>query len=494
MSQALPANENLIGREVGGYLILRTLGSGGMAHVYLAEQKSLGRQIALKVLHPRLAVDPAYVERFHNEARAAAALVHPNIVQIYEVGQADSIHFIAQEYVAGKSLDEILDHQGALEQGLVLEILRQVVSALCKAAEVGIVHRDIKPANILFSTSGTVKVADFGLARVLTADSKTLTQVGVAMGTPLYMSPEQIEGRAVDERSDLYSLGVTAYHLLAGEPPYTGETALSIAVQHLNQAPPPLTDRTSVLAPELVAIVHRMLNKQPAERYATSADLLSELKQLASVAARDGWAAGPEQWSLVDWLAAHQSRGESRAQLEQVMREQAQLNPQVGNRRRMILAFIGALLGGLVGLLSQNQRFLLKGTSSAPIPKRDSPEAQLFHAKMVDSEAGWRAVWENFPDVDPFYRRLAEEGLVRHYLLVSLEYRKALPVIHDLAGQANDDDSLRAFTLAADYVCHKQLGHEREAADAYGQLTPPLKDILIRDESQLYDLVEPGGR
>jgi len=186
-----------MGRELGDY-------AGGMAEVYLAEQLSLRRQVALKVLSPALASDRNYVERFLNEARAAASLVHPNIVQIYEVGEVEGIHFIAQEYVAGKNLGQLLEREGTLLPSLVLEVLRQVVSALCKAQELAIVHRDIKPENLLLSHSGEVKVADFGLARVQNIDTAALTQVGVAMGTPLYMSPEQVEGKPVDARSDLY--------------------------------------------------------------------------------------------------------------------------------------------------------------------------------------------------------------------------------------------------------------------------------------------------
>ncbi len=490
MSEVLPASENLTGRDVGGYAILRRIGSGGMADVYLAEQKSLGRQVALKVLHPRLAHDPSYVERFHQEARAAASLVHPNIVQIYEVGHADGVHFIAQEFVAGKSLDQILERQGVLDQGMVLDILRQVVSALCKAAEVGIVHRDIKPANILFSPSGTVKVADFGLARVLTANSKTLTQIGVTMGTPLYMSPEQIEGRPVDARSDIYSLGVTSYHLLAGEPPHTGETALAIAVQHLNKTPAALSEVRSQLSESLTAMVHRMLAKEPAERYANPAELLAELKELAIQASGEGWAAGPEQWSLVEWIAANDSRSEASAQLGKLMREQSQLEPRQANRRSTVRLLLTALaVGGLLGFLLQ-PRFLLRGSSELPIPVRDSAEAQLFHAKMAESEAAWRAVWENFPEADAFYKQLARQGLVRHFLFVSQEYDKALPVLRELGEQAPENESVRSFVLAAECVCHEQLGHRREATETYSQLTAALKDNLSRNESQLYEMLE----
>ncbi len=224
-----------------------------MAEVYLAEQISLSRQVAFKVLRPNLATDATYVQRFDQEARAAAQLVHANIVQIFEVGCVDGVHFIAQEYVQGSNLAEMLARRAPPTLARSLAILRQVAAALDKAAQAGIVHRDIKPENIMLAAGGEVKVADFGLARVYSQEpANNLTQIGVTMGTPLYMSPEQVEGRPLDPRSDIYSLGVTAYQTLVGEPPFRGETALGIAVQHLKNPPPrwktaaPICPRRSV--------------------------------------------------------------------------------------------------------------------------------------------------------------------------------------------------------------------------------------------------------
>ena len=233
-----------------------------MAEVYLAEQQSLARQVALKVLSPELSSQPEYVDRFHHEARSAAALVHANIVQVYEVGQANGSHFIAQEYVPGQNLGESMRRHGPVEPGRVLDILRQVASALSKAHEQSIVHRDVKPENIMLARSGEVKVADFGLARVISGEGVDRTQAGVTMGTPLYMSPEQVEGRPVDSRSDIYSLGVTAFHMLAGEPPFKGDTPIAMAVQHLHTAPPSLVELVPSAPVGLIAIIERMLAKK----------------------------------------------------------------------------------------------------------------------------------------------------------------------------------------------------------------------------------------
>ena len=231
---------DLSGRRLGGYRLLRRLGSGAMADVYLAEQRSLGRQVAVKVLRPETVRHPTAVERFAREARAAAALVHGNIVQIHEVACVDGIHFLAEEYVAGPSLKAWLNARGPVDARQAIWILNQVGSALARSAEQGIVHRDIKPENLLLTLAGEVKVADFGLARVL-SENLDLTQDGMTLGTPLYMSPEQGEGRSVDARSDLYSLGATVYHLLAGRPPYSGPSAVAVVMAHIKEPLPPLS-------------------------------------------------------------------------------------------------------------------------------------------------------------------------------------------------------------------------------------------------------------
>ncbi len=204
-----------------------------MAEIYLAEQLSLKRRVAVKILRADLANDPTYLQRFEIEAQAAASLVHANIVQIYEVGHVGRHHYIAQEYVHGQNLREWLTRNGP-RVAHALSIMRQVASALVKAAEAGRGPPRYQGRNIMITTLGEVKVADFGLAR-LTREGVTngLTQIGITLGTPLYMSPEQVEGKALDHRSDIYSFGVTCYQMLAGSPPFSGDTALAVAVQHL---------------------------------------------------------------------------------------------------------------------------------------------------------------------------------------------------------------------------------------------------------------------
>jgi serine/threonine-protein kinase len=493
-TRPVPANHaDLTGRELGDYRVLRRLGAGGMAEVYLAEQQSLGRQVALKVLQRALAQDGAYVERFHHEARAAASLVHANIVQIYEVGQAAGIHFIAQEYVRGKNLGEVLKRQASLDPRLVLDVLRQVVAAMCKAAEAGIVHRDLKPENIMLGQSGEVKVADFGLARVQSADAKTLTEVGVTMGTPLYMSPEQIEGRPVDSRSDIYSLGVTCYHLLAGTPPHMGDTALAIAVQHLNAAPRPLENVRSDIPSGLARIVHRMIAKKPENRYQGPGELLADLRKLAGEAAAEGWGDGAEHWSIAEWMAAADPQSQHAAELNRLMQESGRLSRPARTRPYVAAAVVGALaLGAVAGYFTRPHSYL-EGVPVARVVPRDSALAQIFQAKMAPSEAAWKAVWEKFPDADPYILDLAREGLVRHYLFLTLEYSKALFYLERLAESADaaaPDAPLRAFAYAGLCIAHQRLGHREAASEAASQLTPQMRDYLRRADDPMYRMLQ----
>ena len=196
---------DLTGLTLGEFHLLRRLGKGGMAEVWLAEQTSLRRQVAVKILRPDFVADASYVKRFKHEATAAGSLNHPNIVQVYMVGEENGIHFIAQEYVQGRNLKEFITKKGPLEVPIALHILKQVAAALQVAATSGIVHRDIKPENVLLTKKGEAKVADFGLAQLsLHGEKVALTQVGVTMGTPLYMSPEQVNGKPLDARSDIY--------------------------------------------------------------------------------------------------------------------------------------------------------------------------------------------------------------------------------------------------------------------------------------------------
>jgi serine/threonine-protein kinase len=263
------------------FRLLRRLGSGGMAQVYLAEQTSLKRTVAIKVMRTDFGGDDNCEQRFEHEARAAAGLNHPNIVQVFAIGQCDEIHYIAQEYVQGLNLRQYLQKRKPPTAHIAVHLMKQVCSALHVAHKAGIVHRDIKPENIMVTRRMTAKVTDFGLAQLtLGGERVNLTQRGVTMGTPMYMSPEQVNGANVDLRSDLYSLGVTFFHVLAGEPPFRAETALALAYKHLNEEAPPLHELRPDLPSSLIAVIDRLMAKDPANRFPDAKAALTELKRI----------------------------------------------------------------------------------------------------------------------------------------------------------------------------------------------------------------------
>jgi eukaryotic-like serine/threonine-protein kinase len=480
---------DLVGKKLKDFYVLRRLGRGAMAEVYLAQQLSLGRQVALKVLNTDLARDPNFVRRFHHEARAAAALVHAGIVQIYEVGQDNGVHYIAQEYVAGRNLGEVIRSRGALDPRLTLDILRQVAAALSKASSEGIVHRDIKPENIMLARSGEVKVADFGLARVQGDGGANLTQVGVTMGTPLYMSPEQIEGRELDSRSDIYSLGVTAFHMLAGEPPFSGESPLSVAVLHLNQPAPALSDRRPDLPIRFVAVVDRMLAKKPDERFADPNALLGELHALSNEGADQGWATRPNQWSLTEVIQAADDRADATSRLDDVMKTSALMRPPKSSRRWLAAALAGCVLLGIGAAALTRPRSLLAGAQHGPAVYDDVWQ-QLLHAKRVNTEEAWLAA-QNHPKADPYYHPfLAKEGLAYYYLVRTQQYEKAIGPLQDLANLGDTQPAFQAFGIAGLVVAYAHVGDIDRAAYENSRLSEEMRRLLREKSPQMADLLE----
>ncbi|MBC7643804.1 MAG: serine/threonine protein kinase, partial [Thermoleophilia bacterium] len=230
-------SDNLIDTIFDGrYRIVRQVGLGGMAKVYLASDQTLGRQVAIKILDHRHAADAGFVERFMREAQSAAKLNHPNIVQVYDRGRVDDAYYIAMEFVDGVTLKDLVRSRGPLEEAEVIAYGRQAGSALRFAHRNGIVHRDIKPQNMLIDAEGRLKIADFGIARA-GADAG-LTEVGSIVGTAQYLSPEQARGQTVSATSDLYSLGVVLFEMATGRVPFDGDNPVNVALRHVNEQPP----------------------------------------------------------------------------------------------------------------------------------------------------------------------------------------------------------------------------------------------------------------
>jgi beta-lactam-binding protein with PASTA domain len=262
------------------YEIHKRIGRGGMADVFSARDLLLDRQVAVKVLFPEFATDANFVERFRREAQSAASLSHPNIVNVYDWGKYEGTYFIVMEEVQGRTLAEILTTNKQLTSKQAAEIASEVAAALGFAHENHVAHRDIKPANILIGSNGQVKVADFGIARALNAPTESnLTQVGSVMGTATYFSPEQAQGAQPDPRSDLYSLGIVMYEMVAGRPPFTGENPVSIAYKQVHDAPQPLVQIVADVPRSFEAIVAKLLAKDPKLRYPSAAALRDDLRR-----------------------------------------------------------------------------------------------------------------------------------------------------------------------------------------------------------------------
>lgn len=544
----------LPGERVGAYRIERKLGSGGMADVYYGVHEELRRPAAIKVLRPSLATDEVHLQRFTQEARAAASLIHPNIVQVYDVGQDGALRYIAQEYVAGSNLRQYLtDHSddvaatndsaaksdgafsktsplkptvsgaqaqsGSLSTGDLdsqatpaesssesvsspnssnassskssatagnfnrssptkyrqleiretLSILLQVLAALNKSASQSIVHRDIKPENIMLTQEGDVKVADFGLARILLGDDPQLTRAGTTLGTPMYMSPEQIQEGEVDIRSDLYSLGVTLFHMLCGRPPFTGETPLALAMQHVQGAIPEVSTYRSDAPESLQRLVRNLLAKTPNERFRTPAEVLEFLRENRVSDLAGVW---PDHTIPLPEVRAASGDGPMQA----TMSLQSVLGKKRPSLTRRLLAaaavfvFVGCFaLGASLGYSSPESIFSNNSELYGGIEKAESVEEQ-YRLALLDGNnnrlAKWEAVEEYFPKraspLNRLYVGLANLQIARHHREL-VDLRKAQAALNSVQNDPEMPVVVRAVALLQIASIESEQGNNQEA-------------------------------
>lgn len=485
-SQARESITDLKDRQLGDFRLLRRLGHGGMAHVYLAEQVSLKRNVAVKVLREEMLSDDVHLRRFEQEAKAAGGLNHPNIVQVYMIGEQDGVHYIAQEYVPGLNLREFLTRSGPPKLTVALNLMKQIAAALEAAAEAGIVHRDVKPENILITRKGNLKVTDFGLAQLsLPGEHLNLTQVGMTMGTPLYMSPEQVNGRKVDHRSDIYSLGVTCYHLLGGSPPFRGETALSVAVQHVNEQPVPLSRQRADLPDVVCRLVHKMMEKNPDERYQSASALVDDLEKilaalkdnptkLARMRLADSDVA-PPSW---DWFhrVSHWS-----------------LKRQIVTALGLFLLVTGA--SAAVGYFTRpaDPFQAPPAVKKKQIPRKATAfEQWRYAALLVEDEDAWKAVIDNFPESkDREWRRTARLGLAMLYLH-QRRLGEAEKIFRDFTVEDDKNEVLKARGYAGLAVIASLRGQHQQSQKIILDDFDPFRDKL--DDRQLRRYVEETYR
>jgi serine/threonine-protein kinase len=344
------------------YEVMHRLGSGGMADVYLAHDTQLGRDIALKVLHRRFARDTQFVERFKREAQAAAGLQHPNVVGIYDRGEHDGTYYIAMEYLPGRTLRQVLDEEAPLDEERAIDYALQILQAAGFAHRNGIVHRDFKPHNVICGPDGRLKVTDFGIAR---AGASEMTETGSIMGTAQYLSPEQAQGQPVDAASDIYSIGIMIYEMLTGYVPFSGDSAVAIALRHVSDPPTPLREVRADLHPALEATVMRALQKEPAGRYGSAEEFAAMLES-----AREAIRSGDPGQDTAAWAAvAAAAAGEGEEE-----------DPRRRRRRYILIGLALLLLAGGTALA-----IVLSGADTVKVPNevgKPAPRAVADLAKL----------------------------------------------------------------------------------------------------------------
>ena len=488
---------DLTNKEFGDYHVLRRIGSGAMAEVFLAEQRSLGRRVALKILKSELAHDESYVKRFVREARAVAKLNHPNLVQIFQADCIDGHWFIAQEYVQGQTLQKLIQRGGPLPAEKLAEILWCSASALDKAAQAEIVHRDIKPDNILLGDDGNVKIADFGLARFSDPTDGTnlaLTQAGMTLGTPLYMSPEQAQGKTLDHRSDMYSLGITAYHALTGQPPFRGETALAVAIQHVNKQPESLERLRPDIPAPLARIVLRMVEKKPEKRFATFPDIQQELRLLFSTHFRnENVAERLPDWNIFPVDKADVNRLKNTEKLRDLMQKEKRLGRRRRPFYRLVVALCVLLLSGVLGFWhTYSAPNLLRTPPHGGIPRRETVAEQWMYACKLDSIDGWYSVIDEFPEEWSWVRK-AKRHLIRYYLQDDDPYGP-LSIFHEFAELSDVDAEYRALGLAG--LAWGNADNQENSNDAIGYLQQAfdLVDLNSDTDPLLFQLIDAANR
>lgn len=340
----------------GRYELIEKIGEGGMAVVYKGKDRLLNRYVAIKILRPEFTKDEQFIESFKRESQASARLSHANIVGVYDVGKEGNIHFIVMELIDGKVLSEVIKEKGRIEYKEAISIIRQVASALSLAHKNQIIHRDIKPHNILITSTGVAKLADFGIAKAVSA----ATIVGgnnKIMGSVHYFSPEQARGAYVDERSDIYSLGIVLYEMLTGKVPFDGDNPVSIALMHINDPMPSLTKEVPGIPPQLEKIVNKATEKYQSNRYKTVDEMIKDLDDIefiTKVMGKDAFVVdSPDTDEVARYKKEQSSEKEYVTDVKPVKKERRKTDPKPSNEKNKMTMFIiiGAVIVAIAGLI-----------------------------------------------------------------------------------------------------------------------------------------------
>jgi len=470
----------LIGQSLGQFEVIELLGRGGMGAVYQARQASLDRLVALKVLPRAFSRDASFVARFSREARSAAAVSHPNIIEVYDVGEDRGYQYIAMELVDGETLGDLLKRQGRLAAERALELMKQVSAALAEAHAAGILHRDIKPSNILLTARGRAKVADFGLAKRAGADV-SVTQTGQALGTPLYMPPEGARGKAFDARSDLYSLGATFYHALAGRPPFEGTSGAELVGKHLEAPVPPLSGLAPHAPPALCHVIHRLLRKHPGERYPSAEELLRALERVeAKLSVSQAAPTGTMP------AAAHPSVAEHREEQKQRLRRAGLVAGVSGGAALVLVVVLIFVLGRKRESAPPATATAVKPTTSAPAAKLPEAEARERKAEALFATARRAALSRRWQTVRACLARLESDHpntklYAANRAAIEQLRSKAEASLGAAGGRAWEAAWKQAQAKATALVARQRFA---EAIKTYRSLADLFDDLALKDRAQ----------
>ena len=328
---------------LGRYEVIEKIGEGGMSVVYKAKDRLLNRYVAIKILRPEFIRDEQFVENFRKESQAAAGLSHPNIVNVYDVGREGNIHFIVMELIDGKSLSQIIEEKGKIDYNEAISIAKQVASALSLAHKNQIIHRDVKPHNILITNSGTAKLADFGIARAVSRESLAEGSEKI-MGSVHYFSPEQARGAYVDERSDIYSLGIVLHEMLTGKVPFDGDNPISIALMHINNPIPSVCESVKGIPPQLEKVIEKATQKYQSDRYKSADEIIEDLDNIDFITKVMGSSIFAEE------VERKSSEKLEEIDLSKLAEETEEKKPVNKTKLFIIIASVIIFLAGIVGL------------------------------------------------------------------------------------------------------------------------------------------------
>lgn len=394
----------------GRYELIEKIGEGGMAVVYKGKDRLLNRYVAIKILRPEYTKDEQFIENFRRESQAAAGLSHPNIVGVYDVGREGNIHYIIMELIDGKVLSDVIKEKGRLDYKEAISIIRQVASALSLAHKNQIIHRDIKPHNILITSTGVAKLADFGIAKAVSA-STIVGGNNKIMGSVHYFSPEQARGAYVDERSDIYSLGIVLYEMLTGKVPFDGDNPVSIALMHINDPMPSLTREVPGIPPQLEKIVNKATEKYQSNRYKSVDDMIRDLDDIefiAKIMGKDAFVMDNISPETAHRIEQNTDAGEEHVTdvtLVKKERRKSEKQPQGKNKMTMFI-IIGVVIIAVAGLIGLGSMLGWFGNSD------EIPVPDFVGKTLEEAQAEAEAVGLVIQEGDLVYSPDQEEGLI----------------------------------------------------------------------------------